>query len=121
MTTLRPFRCEDMFKFNNVNLDVLTETVSTASLTKSLRWSTTACEMFSTCLRVVVALAVQHPLLHAVPGHLACLLRDPGVPLRKNHGIQLSDLIGVARCSRLAQRCDVCVRVVGGADSPRQG
>ncbi|MCL4142603.1 UNVERIFIED_CONTAM: hypothetical protein GTU68_002842 [Idotea baltica] len=26
MTTLRPFRCEDMFNFNNVNLDPLTET-----------------------------------------------------------------------------------------------
>lgn len=26
MTTLRPFRCEDMFSFNNVNLDPLTET-----------------------------------------------------------------------------------------------
>jgi hypothetical protein len=26
MTTLRPFRMEDLFKFNNINLDVLTET-----------------------------------------------------------------------------------------------
>ncbi|KAG4073657.1 hypothetical protein HA402_000881 [Bradysia odoriphaga] len=26
MTTLRPFTCSDMFKFNNVNLDPLTET-----------------------------------------------------------------------------------------------
>lgn len=26
MTTLRRFRCEDLFKFNNVNLDKLTET-----------------------------------------------------------------------------------------------
>jgi len=26
MTTLRPFTCEDMFRFNNVNLDPLTET-----------------------------------------------------------------------------------------------
>uniref|UniRef100_A0A336K9A0 N-alpha-acetyltransferase 20 n=1 Tax=Culicoides sonorensis TaxID=179676 RepID=A0A336K9A0_CULSO len=26
MTTLRPFVCDDMFKFNNVNLDALTET-----------------------------------------------------------------------------------------------
>ncbi len=26
MATTRPFRCEDLFKFNNVNLDVLTET-----------------------------------------------------------------------------------------------
>ena len=26
MTTLRPFVCNDMFKFNNVNLDPLTET-----------------------------------------------------------------------------------------------
>ena len=26
MTTTRPFKCEDLFKFNNVNLDVLTET-----------------------------------------------------------------------------------------------
>lgn len=26
MTTLRPFRCDDMFKFNHVNLDPLTET-----------------------------------------------------------------------------------------------
>lgn len=26
MTTTRPFACEDLFKFNNVNLDVLTET-----------------------------------------------------------------------------------------------
>lgn len=26
MTTLRPFCCDDMFKFNHVNLDPLTET-----------------------------------------------------------------------------------------------
>lgn len=26
MTTLRPFKMEDLFKFNNINLDVLTET-----------------------------------------------------------------------------------------------
>ncbi|XP_050538313.1 N-alpha-acetyltransferase 20 isoform X2 [Daktulosphaira vitifoliae] len=26
MTTLRPFNCDDLFKFNNVNLDTLTET-----------------------------------------------------------------------------------------------
>uniref|UniRef100_T1J415 N-alpha-acetyltransferase 20 n=1 Tax=Strigamia maritima TaxID=126957 RepID=T1J415_STRMM len=26
MTTLRPFTCDDMFRFNNVNLDPLTET-----------------------------------------------------------------------------------------------
>lgn len=26
MTSLRPFRCGDLFRFNNVNLDVLTET-----------------------------------------------------------------------------------------------
>ena len=26
MTTLRPFRMDDLFKFNNINLDVLTET-----------------------------------------------------------------------------------------------
>jgi hypothetical protein len=27
MSTTRRFTCEDLFKFNNVNLDVLTETV----------------------------------------------------------------------------------------------
>ncbi len=32
MTTLRRFTCDDMFKYNNVNLDVLTETVSLAFL-----------------------------------------------------------------------------------------
>ena len=26
MTSLRPFRCDDLFRFNNVNVDVLTET-----------------------------------------------------------------------------------------------
>ncbi|XP_069117366.1 LOW QUALITY PROTEIN: N-alpha-acetyltransferase 20-like [Argopecten irradians] len=26
MTTIRPFKCEDLFRFNNVNLDPLTET-----------------------------------------------------------------------------------------------
>ncbi|XP_055380323.1 N-alpha-acetyltransferase 20 isoform X2 [Condylostylus longicornis] len=30
MTTLRPFTCNDMFKFNNVNLDPLTETYGLA-------------------------------------------------------------------------------------------
>ena len=30
MTTLRPFRCDDLFKFNNVNLDPLTETYNLA-------------------------------------------------------------------------------------------
>lgn len=30
MSTTRRFRCDDLLKFNNVNLDVLTETVSTA-------------------------------------------------------------------------------------------
>mmetsp|Transcript_7668 Transcript_7668/g.21840 ORF Transcript_7668/g.21840 Transcript_7668/m.21840 type:complete len:174 (-) Transcript_7668:351-872(-) len=29
MTTTRAFRCEDLFKFNNINLDVLTETYNT--------------------------------------------------------------------------------------------
>ncbi|XP_028913663.1 N-alpha-acetyltransferase 20 isoform X1 [Ornithorhynchus anatinus] len=28
MTTLRPFTCDDLFRFNNINLDPLTETVS---------------------------------------------------------------------------------------------
>lgn len=27
MSTTRPFRCEDLLKFNNINLDELTETV----------------------------------------------------------------------------------------------
>ena len=27
MTTIRRFVCEDLFRFNNVNLDTLTETV----------------------------------------------------------------------------------------------
>ncbi|XP_038073408.1 N-alpha-acetyltransferase 20-like [Patiria miniata] len=30
MTTVRPFTCEDLFKFNNVNLDPLTETYGVA-------------------------------------------------------------------------------------------
>ena len=30
MTTLRPFRCEDLFRYNNVNLDPLTETYNLA-------------------------------------------------------------------------------------------
>ena len=30
MTTLRPFCCEDLFKYNNVNLDPLTETYNLA-------------------------------------------------------------------------------------------
>lgn len=30
MTTTRRFVCDDLFKFNNVNLDVLTETVRLA-------------------------------------------------------------------------------------------
>lgn len=30
MTTLRPFRCDDMFRFSNVNLDPLTETYGLA-------------------------------------------------------------------------------------------
>uniref|UniRef100_A0A8I5ZWX7 N(alpha)-acetyltransferase 20, NatB catalytic subunit n=1 Tax=Rattus norvegicus TaxID=10116 RepID=A0A8I5ZWX7_RAT len=28
MTTLRAFTCDDLFRFNNINLDPLTETVS---------------------------------------------------------------------------------------------
>ena len=28
MTTLRPFKVEDLFRFNNINLDVFTETYS---------------------------------------------------------------------------------------------
>jgi hypothetical protein len=35
MTTIRKFTCEDLFKFNNVNLDKLTETVSFFSLCTS--------------------------------------------------------------------------------------
>ena len=30
MTTLRPFRCDDLFHYNNVNLDPLTETYNLA-------------------------------------------------------------------------------------------
>lgn len=39
MTTLRPFTCEDMFKFNNVNFDPLTETYGLNFYTQYLaRW-----------------------------------------------------------------------------------
>jgi N-terminal acetyltransferase B complex catalytic subunit len=33
MTSTRKFKCEDLFRFNNVNLDVLTETVRVSILT----------------------------------------------------------------------------------------
>lgn len=36
MTTLRPFTCEDMLRFNNVNLDPLTETYGLSFYTQYL-------------------------------------------------------------------------------------
>lgn len=36
MTTTRKFCCEDLFRFNNVNLDVLTETVGVPKINNSL-------------------------------------------------------------------------------------
>ncbi|XP_049874936.1 N-alpha-acetyltransferase 20 [Pectinophora gossypiella] len=36
MTTIRPFTCEDMLKFNNVNLDPLTETYGLSFYTQYL-------------------------------------------------------------------------------------
>jgi ribosomal protein S18 acetylase RimI-like enzyme len=30
MTTLRPFSCDDLFRYNNINLDPLTETYNLA-------------------------------------------------------------------------------------------
>jgi N-terminal acetyltransferase B complex catalytic subunit len=39
MTTTRPFRFDDLFKFNNINLDVLTETYQTSFYYQYLaRW-----------------------------------------------------------------------------------
>ncbi|EDL28492.1 N-acetyltransferase 5 (ARD1 homolog, S. cerevisiae), isoform CRA_e [Mus musculus] len=42
MTTLRAFTCDDLFRFNNINLDPLTETVSflrkKKSKTKDYLW-----------------------------------------------------------------------------------
>ncbi|XP_023306209.1 N-alpha-acetyltransferase 20 [Lucilia cuprina] len=39
MTTLRPFTCDDLFKFNNVNFDPLTETYGLSFYTQYLaRW-----------------------------------------------------------------------------------
>lgn len=40
MTTLRPFTCDDLFRFNNVNLDPLTETYGVPFyLQYMVRWS----------------------------------------------------------------------------------
>ena len=48
MTTLRPFCCDDLFHYNNVNLDPLTETYNLAFYLMYLsRWS-------SCCLVVCV-------------------------------------------------------------------
>mmetsp|Transcript_7307 Transcript_7307/g.30267 ORF Transcript_7307/g.30267 Transcript_7307/m.30267 type:complete len:174 (-) Transcript_7307:168-689(-) len=39
MTTTRAFRCEDLFRFNNINLDALTETYNTSFYFQYLsRW-----------------------------------------------------------------------------------
>lgn len=46
MTTIRPFVCEDLFRFNNVNLDPLTETYGLPFYMQYLaRWP----EYFQTC------------------------------------------------------------------------
>ena len=44
MTTVRRFTCDDLFNYNNVNLDFFTETVRLgASLCVRLLWRTLAC------------------------------------------------------------------------------
>ena len=52
MTCVRRFTCDDLFTFNNVNLDYFTETVS--PLMKSARIACLAPFQISTCTRALV-------------------------------------------------------------------
>jgi len=46
MTTLRPFQAEDLFKFNNINLDPLTETYHTGFYTQYIATWPSLCATF---------------------------------------------------------------------------
>jgi N-terminal acetyltransferase B complex catalytic subunit len=75
MSTTRRFKCEDLFKFNNINLDVLTETVLFSPYF-----------LFTTLLRL--SIAVQHAILPPVPSEMAGVLHRAASAKRSAHGIQ---------------------------------
>lgn len=71
MTTLRPFDVMDLFKFNNVNLDMNTETVS-----------------YIFIQFLIFLVLVRFPILSALHGQLARVLPGRRAPKWGNHGIQ---------------------------------
>lgn len=79
MATLRRFNCDDLFTFNNINLDVLTETV---------RESTRA---FARRGRVDDSFsprgAVPQPVLSSISGDMAGLLYDTRGSFGEKNGI----------------------------------
>lgn len=86
MTSTRKFRCDDLFRFNNVNLDVLTETVRAAL-------HPLGCVSALGCV-LTLASVVQHVVLPAVSVQVAGLLPRAGGPEPDHHGLQYVCLIG---------------------------
>lgn len=85
MTSTRKFCCDDLFRFNNVNLDVLTETVSlSALLSRHARPRSASIDRALPVCRP----PVQHVVLPAVPGQVARLLPGAGGPQQHHHGLQ---------------------------------
>jgi len=98
MTTIRRFTCDDMLRFNNVNLDVLTETARLAV----------------PVARAAHSGAVRAHLLPAVPGQVARVL-----PLRGGAGRRLPGLqCALPSCTELAHSPRAVMgKVEGGGEN----
>jgi hypothetical protein len=84
MGTIRRFNCEDLLRFNAINMDVLTETVRGDVLGRSLGTWDLVVERARVC-----SCAVQHALLLPVPGDLARILPGGGgASHREAHQLQ---------------------------------
>jgi hypothetical protein len=75
MTTLRRFTCDDLLRFNNVNFDVLTETVCVFA------WA------WLPAVDVRAAFAVQHRVLPRLLVDVAGLPAGRGIARQPHHGI----------------------------------
>ncbi|KAJ8561997.1 hypothetical protein ON010_g7679 [Phytophthora cinnamomi] len=119
MTSTRKFCCDDLFRFNNVNLDVLTETVGvSAALSRRVRVRSASIDRAVLVCRP----PVQHVVLPAVSVQVAGLLPGAGGPQQHHHGLQCVEPLFAAGFEPLAARIGPVLRdffVVVGDGRPR--
>ena len=101
--TTRRFTCDDLFTFNNVNLDYFTETVRDMGVGDAAL-SHASTDVKGQTAQGLLMCAVQPPLLPAVPGQLARVLHDGGGPRAAGHGVHPGQGGGPGR--ELARACD---------------